>query len=179
MALPEDLRSELFRGRARPAIGGQAAHQGRGAADAGQKRFLWNGQCRSGFWIRIGHRNLVVECLLLAHSDALPHDGRASLSAQSGNGAIITPMRRFPPPWTLDEANDACFIARDSTGKRQFAEPPLYAIRLNVRKVLTICPRCALVGAALSIRMSQNILAADLVVQRVEAIVGFCLRFRV
>ena len=63
--------------------------------------------------------------------------------------------------------------------KRQFAEPPLYAIRLNVRKVLTIYPRCALVGAALSIRMSQNILAADLVVQRVEAIVGFCLRFRV
>src|SRR6202795_2397446 len=51
--------------------------------------------------------------------------------------------------------------------KRQFAEPPLYAIRLNVRKVLTIYPRCALVGAALSKRMSQNILTADLVVQRV------------
>ena len=25
------------------------------------------------------------------------------------------PMRRFPPPWTLDEANNACFIVRDST----------------------------------------------------------------
>ncbi len=24
-------------------------------------------------------------------------------------------MRRFPPPWTIDEANDACFIVRDST----------------------------------------------------------------
>ena len=23
--------------------------------------------------------------------------------------------RRFPPPWTIDEANDACFIVRDST----------------------------------------------------------------
>src|SRR5580700_8618879 len=63
--------------------------------------------------------------------------------------------------------------------KRQFAKPPLYAIRLNVRKVLTIYPQCALVGAALSKRMNQNILTADLVVQRVEAIVGFCLRFRV
>jgi hypothetical protein len=21
--------------------------------------------------------------------------------------------RRFPPPWTIDEANDACFIVRD------------------------------------------------------------------
>ena len=63
--------------------------------------------------------------------------------------------------------------------KRQFAKPPLYAIRLNVRKVLTIYPRCALVRAALSKRMNQNILTADLVVQRVEAMVGFCLRFRV
>ena len=23
-------------------------------------------------------------------------------------------MRRFPPPWTIDEANDACFIVRDN-----------------------------------------------------------------
>jgi hypothetical protein len=23
--------------------------------------------------------------------------------------------RRFPPPWTLEEHNDACFIVRDST----------------------------------------------------------------
>src|SRR5580700_2639816 len=37
----------------------------------------------------------------------------------------------------------------------------------------------ALVGAALGIGMRQNILAADLVVQGVEAIAGFCLRFRV
>src|SRR6476659_11460811 len=44
--------------------------------------------------------------------------------------------------------------------KRQFAEPQLYAIRLNVRKVLTIYPRCALVEAAPSKRMSQNILTA-------------------
>jgi hypothetical protein len=43
----------------------------------------------------------------LAHRDAPLQDGGASLSAQSGNGAIITPMRRFPPPWTLDEINDA------------------------------------------------------------------------
>jgi hypothetical protein len=41
----------------------------------------------------------------------------STLSAQSGNGAIITPMRRFPPPWTIDEANSACFIVRDNTGQ--------------------------------------------------------------
>ncbi len=63
--------------------------------------------------------------------------------------------------------------------KRQFAKPPLDAIRLNVREVLTVDPRCALIGTALGKRMGQNVLTADLVVQRVEAIAGFCLRFRV
>jgi hypothetical protein len=26
------------------------------------------------------------------------------------------PERRFPPPWTLEENNDACFIVKDATG---------------------------------------------------------------
>ena len=63
--------------------------------------------------------------------------------------------------------------------KRQFAEPPLHPIRLDVREVLAIHTGCALVGAALGIGMRQDVLAADLVVQGVEAIPGFCLRFRV
>jgi len=25
--------------------------------------------------------------------------------------------RRFPPPWTIDEHNNACFIAKDATGQ--------------------------------------------------------------
>ena len=46
-------------------------------------------------------------------------------------------------------------------------------LRLDVRKILAINPRRALVlGAALSIGMCQNIVAADLVVQGVEAIAG-------
>jgi hypothetical protein len=24
--------------------------------------------------------------------------------------------RRFPPPWTIEEHNDACFIVKDATG---------------------------------------------------------------
>ena len=61
--------------------------------------------------------------------------------------------------------------------KRQFAEPPLHPIRLDVRELLTIHTRCALVGAALGIGMRQDVLATDLVVQGVEAIPGFRLRF--
>jgi hypothetical protein len=26
--------------------------------------------------------------------------------------------RRFPPPWTIDEMNDACFIVRDKNGQQ-------------------------------------------------------------
>ena len=63
--------------------------------------------------------------------------------------------------------------------KRQFTKPPLHPIRLDVRKILTVHTRCALVGAALGIGLSQDVLTADLVVQGVEAIAGFCLRFRV
>ena len=63
--------------------------------------------------------------------------------------------------------------------KRQFSQPPLDPIRLDVRKILAINPRRALVGAALSIGMCQNIVAADLVVQGVEAIAGLRLSFRV
>ena len=28
------------------------------------------------------------------------------------------PPRRFPPPWTIEEMNDACFIVRDKNGLR-------------------------------------------------------------
>ena len=63
--------------------------------------------------------------------------------------------------------------------KRQFGQPPLDPIRFNVRKVLTVYSRYALIGTALGIGMRQNILAADLVVQGVEPITGFRLRFRV
>ncbi len=31
--------------------------------------------------------------------------------------ALTPSPRSFPPPWTIDEANDACFIVRDGTGQ--------------------------------------------------------------
>src|SRR5215468_4786890 len=62
--------------------------------------------------------------------------------------------------------------------KRQFRQPSLDPVCRDVREVLAIDPRCALVGAALGIGMRQNLVAADLVVQGVEAIAGLCLRER-
>jgi hypothetical protein len=28
------------------------------------------------------------------------------------------PARRFPPPWTVEEYNDACFVVRDGNGQQ-------------------------------------------------------------
>ena len=57
-------------------------------------------------------------------------------------------------------------------------EPPPHPVRFDIREILTVHTRCALVGAALGIGVSQDIFATDLVVQGVETIAGFRLRFR-
>src|SRR6201987_3986718 len=44
--------------------------------------------------------------------------------------------------------------------KRQFAKPSLHSIRLDVREILSIHTRRALVGAALGIGVGQDVLAA-------------------
>ena len=32
--------------------------------------------------------------------------------------ATVTPRRRFQPPWTIDEMNNACFVVRDQNGQQ-------------------------------------------------------------
>src|SRR5262249_38560731 len=46
--------------------------------------------------------------------------------------------------------------------KRQFSQPPLDPVCLDVRKVLAIDAGRALIGAALGVGMRQNVVAADL-----------------
>jgi len=66
-----------------------------------------------------------------------------------------------------------------SERKRQFSQPPFDPVRLDIRKILAVDTWRALIGATLGIGMRQNVVAADLVVQSVEAIAGLCLSFRV
>ena len=28
------------------------------------------------------------------------------------------PARRFPPPWSIEEVNDACFVVKDGAGQK-------------------------------------------------------------
>src|SRR5215211_2221587 len=77
----------------------------------------------------------------------------------------------------LNIAVAASFVWRCLSGSAMAPFP--HPAHRDVREVLSVHTRCALVGAALGVSMSQDVLAADLVVQGVETIAGFCLRFRV
>ncbi len=89
----------------------------------------------------------------MALSDAPPQDGRASLSAQSGNGAIITPMRRFPPPWTVEEHAES-FIVKDLVELEKWSK-----LLRQPFPVDTACTRGPLINGANMERFirSQNI----------------------
>ena len=70
-------------------------------------------------------------------------------------------------------------VALFSECKSQFAEPSLHPIRVDILKILCINTRCALIRTALGVSVRQNIFSVYLVVQGVETIADFCLRFRV
>src|SRR6185312_1201666 len=105
-------------------------------------------------WWKIGFENRFQHQHCCCHADPIPQ-GRDAQRPEFAVGLRYV--------HSSDWVRSVGFLPER---QRQFAEPQLYAIRLNVRKVLTIYPRCALVEAAPSKRMSQNILTADLVVQR-------------
>jgi hypothetical protein len=58
------------------------------------------------------------------HSEKVRHDisakvplMRKSFLARVAHLSSVMPERRFPPPWTFEEANHACFIIRDANGQ--------------------------------------------------------------
>ena len=53
---------------------------------------------------------------------------------------MCPPPRRFPPPWSVEEYNDACFIVRDANGQALSCvyfedEPVLAAIRRDIDRL--------------------------------------------
>jgi hypothetical protein len=119
------------------------------------------------FWWKVGFENRLQHQHRCCHADPIPQ-GRDAQRPEFALGL------RYEH--SSDRLRSVSLLPER---KRQFAKPPLYPIGLDVREVLSIHTRCALVRAALGIGMSQDVLTADLVVQGVEAIAGFCLRFRV
>jgi hypothetical protein len=44
---------------------------------------------------------------------------RQTVLAEIGlHDPFLLTARRFPPPWSIDEYNDACFIVQDSNGQQ-------------------------------------------------------------
>ena len=90
------------------------------------------------------------------------------LQAQPFDLAILSTCTS--PAWTATCWPDASATPVMRSGRygflperrRQFAEPPLHAVRLDIREVLTVCARCALVGAALGPGVGQDVVTADL-----------------
>ena len=62
---------------------------------------------------------------------------------------------------------------------RQFPEPSLHAVHLDVGKLLAAHARRALVGTGLGVGMRQDVLPVNPVVQRVKPKARLGLRFRV
>ena len=60
---------------------------------------------------------------------------------------------------------------------RQFVQPSLHSVLLDVSELLEVYTRRSIIGFAAVIGVCQDILPVHLVVQRVEAIVGRSLRF--
>jgi hypothetical protein len=114
-----------------------------------------------GFEDRLQHQH---RC---CHADPIPH-GRDAQRPEFAVGLRYV--------HASDRLRSVCLL---SERKRQFSQPPLDPIRFDRRKILAVDSRRALVGTALGIGMRQDVFTADLVVQGVEAIAGFRLRFRV
>ena len=71
----------------------------------------------------------------------------------------MTNTRRFPPPWTIDEMNDACFIVRDKSGQAlayvYFEEEPGRRSAANLLTLDTRLLRAAI--GPLMLRIASNV----------------------
>ncbi len=81
--------------------------------------------------------------------------------------------------WYEHSSDRVRLVSLLSERKRQFTKPPFHPIRPIIREILPVHTRCALVGAALSIGMRQDVFPVYLVVQGIEAEARLSLRFRV
>ena len=59
-------------------------------------------QCAARVWPRAPQRNA--------------RRGAPGTGARQHGPALSLPERRFPPPWSVEEHNDACFIVKDRDG---------------------------------------------------------------
>src|SRR3984893_13134486 len=96
------------------------------------------------FWWKIGFKDRFQHQHRCCHADPISQ-GRDAQRPELAVGL-----------WYEHSSDESRSVSLLPERKRQFAKPPPHPIRFDVRTILTVHTRCALVGAALSIRMSQN-----------------------
>src|SRR5215469_6610460 len=99
---------------------------------------------------KIGFKDRFQHQQRCCHADPIPH-ARAAQRAEFAVGLRYIHSSDWLWPISL-------LLER----KRQFSQPPLDPVCLDVRKILAIDTRRPLVGTALGIGMRQNVVAADL-----------------
>jgi hypothetical protein len=73
-----------------------------------RERFRLLGECAPLRW---GIRNAIALQFVVADDEL---QGAAPTACYH---RAMPSARRFPPPWTIEENNDACFIVKDATGQ--------------------------------------------------------------
>src|SRR4030088_476426 len=121
---------------------------------------------REGITPALASPDLVLEL----EPPAQPHSRVVVERAIGFAGGADTEVIGPPAKRAVQHVDELCGLlpAARSVGQRMDSFD-----RLDIRKVLTVHTRRALVGAALGIGMRQNIVTAELVVQGVEPIAGF------
>ena len=119
-------------------------------------------------------KNEVVACcentervLRLLESCKLPTLGRWGTQ-----GAQLAVRLRYPDPF--DRFRSVVLLLQPF---RQFPKPAFFSRRFDVFKTHSIYPGCSLVGFAASVGMVEHVPSMNLVVQEVEPVPGFFLRF--
>src|ERR1039457_7049172 len=107
------------------------------------------------------------------HHHRRPHDHAGCDSRYPEWAHFLAAFLRDPPPSARLGS-----IRPPAECVRQFAEPQLFPVRFDVRKILPIYPRCTLLGFAPTIRITEHICPIHLVVQQVKPIVRLSLSFR-
>ena len=79
-------------------------------------------------------------------------------------------LRQFPKPWVPAGFNIRVLAT--------LGFPVLASIRLDVVERLAVDPSRAAIGFASGVGEAQNVRSVHLVVEKIEPILGFCLRFR-
>src|ERR1700678_1433090 len=106
------------------------------------------------------------------HHHRSGHDHSISDTRNSERAKLLAVRLRYPyTSYCL------CPIRLPAECVRHFAQPSLFSVLLDVRKVLPVHSWCASIGSTTPVRVPEHIFAIQLVIQKIKPIARRFLRF--